>query len=96
MEDLVFYAKETTTAICSCAGGQIRTDQPFKYVVDSAKADSVGHDTSTGIVQAWIKYSRIPDAKYGFTDTDFEASKEILDGKLMESFGYSHPPEDMG
>ena len=93
MEDLVFYAKETTTAICECAGGKIRTDQPFKYVVDSAKADSKGHDTSTGIVEAWIKYSRIPDVKAGFSDWDYKASKQVLDGNLMSIFGYSHPPE---
>ena len=92
MEDLVFYAKETTTAVCNCAGGKIRTDQPFKYVVDSAKADSVGHDHSTGIVQAWIKYSRPPPPQYDFSDRDYEASKQTLDSDLMETFGYKHAP----
>jgi hypothetical protein len=91
MEDLVFYAKETTTAICECAGGKIRTDQPFKYVVGSAKADSKGHDTSTGIVEAWIKYSKPYQPQAGFTDEDYEISKEVLNGDLMGAFGYNHP-----
>ena len=34
MEDLVFYPKETTKAVCECAGGKIVTGDEFKFVVD--------------------------------------------------------------
>jgi hypothetical protein len=91
MEDLIFYPKETTRAICECAGGEIRTDQAFQFIVDSAKADSPGHDVSTGIYAAWIKYSKRPEPRYGFSEKDGEAAKEALNGALMTSLGYQHP-----
>lgn len=92
MEDLVFYPKPTITAVCECAGGKIRTDQDFVYIVDSAKADSRGHDASTGIYEAWIKYSKPPEPQFGFSDLDYQASVEALDESLMTAFGYRHPP----
>jgi len=91
MEDLVFFPKETIRTVCECAGGQIRTDQPFQFIVESAKADSPGHDKTTGIFAAWIKYSQRPDPKFGFSDIQYEAAVEALDGDLMKSFGYEHP-----
>lgn len=92
MEDLVFYPQETTRQVCECAGGKILNDRPFKLIIDSAKADSPGHDKSTGIYEAWVKYSR-PNTKetYGFADVDFENARTALDGELMESLGYQHP-----
>lgn len=95
MEDLVFYPKETTRLICECAGGKIRTDQErFQFIVDSAKADSPGHDKSTGIFAAWVKYSKRPEPRFGFSRLDYDAAREVLDEKLMDSLGYSHPPAD--
>jgi hypothetical protein len=94
MEDLVFYPKETTKIVCECAGGKIRTDQEnFSFIVDSAKADSPGHDKSTGIFAAWVKYSKPPPPLYGFSPSDYAAAKEALNSGLMESLGYRHPPE---
>ena len=92
MEDLVFYPKETTKAVCECAGGEIRTDQPFQFIVDSAKADSPGHDISTGIFAAWVKYSKRPTARYGLLEEDYEAAIQGLNTTLMKSLGYYHPP----
>lgn len=93
MEDLVFYPKETTRIICECAGGEIRKDKDsFSFIVDSAKADSPGHDKSTGIFAAWVKYSKRPEPMYGFTPQDYEDAKAVLDKDLMESLGYHHPP----
>ena len=91
MEDLVFYPKETTKAVCECAGGNIRTDQPFQFIVDSAKADSPGHDHSTGIFAAWVKYSKRPLPRHGLFEEDYVAAKQALDQNLMESLGYDHP-----
>ena len=92
MNTLVFHAKETTTTICECVGGKMRTDQPFAYVLDSAKADSRGHDTSTGFIQAWIKYSKPLPTRGGFSHSDYVAAEEALNDEYMKMFHYAHPP----
>lgn len=92
IEDLVFYTKETVKQVCECAGGALRTDQPFRYVADSAKKDSPGHDTTTGYAQAWIKYSKPLQVQGGFAPDDFKAAVQVLDADLMQQFGYTHPP----
>jgi len=91
MEDLVFHTVPTITRVCECAGGQIRTDRPFHYIVDSAKADSPGHDTTTGVAEAWIKYSRPLPPRAGFSVRDHAAARQALDPHLMQLFGYRHP-----
>ena len=67
--------------------------QPLEYTVTSAKGDSPGHDTSTGLVEAWIKYSHSPWhdvlANGTWSAEDVSAAKEILDHELMEFFRYS-------
>jgi hypothetical protein len=90
--DLIFHTQETITAVCECAGGVIPKGQPFYYTVDSAKADSPGHDTSVGFYEAWIRYSQDPEAMGGFSALDYEASRQVLDAELMKFFGYEHPP----
>ena len=64
---------------------------PFSYVLDSAKADSPGHDATTGFVEAWIKYSKDIPKNGGFRKDDYEAAKEALDMKFMEDYHYKHP-----
>jgi hypothetical protein len=91
MEDLVFYPEETTRIICECAGGKIRTDAPFSFVVDSAKADSPGHDKSTGILAAWVKYAKPPPPRYGLSPLDYNIAKQVLNETLMTALGYQHP-----
>jgi hypothetical protein len=92
-EDLIFHAKNLTHQICSCAGGEIRADRPFQYIVDSAK-DGPGHGSvRTGMVSAWIKYGKPLKAMAGYSKADWEAAREFLDKDLMETFNYQHPPE---
>jgi len=91
MEDVVFHTKDTITAVCECVGGRIRTDQPFVFVIESAKKDSPGHDTSTGLAEAWIKYSQPLAAMGGFSEEDYTAAVEAIDENLMETFQYQHP-----
>jgi len=93
IEDLTYYAKETTTAICECAGGRIRTDQPFQYVIDSAKADSRGHDSSVGFFEAWMKHIAAAEPQAGLQDDEYQASIRALDKNLMEFFAYKYPPK---
>jgi hypothetical protein len=92
MEDLVFYPVETVTAVCECAGGELYRDQPFQYIVESAKKDSPGHDTSTGIAEAWIRYAKPLQPGAGFTRDDYRATLEAVDATLMDAFGYQNPP----
>jgi len=92
MEDLVFYPEETLHQVCECAGGKIGEDQKFKLITNSAKGDSQGHDTSTGIYEAWIKYSRAnTKERYGFSEADYADARAALDGDRMEALGYKHP-----
>jgi hypothetical protein len=90
--DLIFHPQPTVTAVCECAGGRIRTDRPFVFTIESAKADSPGHDTSTGLVEAWVKYGQDLPAAAGFREIDYESSREALDQHLMDLFHYQHPP----
>lgn len=88
MEDLVFHTKETIRRVCNCAGGQLVQSNHIEYTIESAKSDSPGHDTSTGLVEAWIKYSRPPDVSTEWSTSDIAWSKAILDDELLNMFGY--------
>lgn len=96
MEDLIFYTQDTVTQVCQCAGGLIRSDKPFEYVVESAKKDSPGHDTSVGLTEAWIKYSQPLQPQAGFVLEDYQAGLDALDHgdpySLMKRLHYHHPP----
>ena len=70
----------------------MRTDRPFTYVIDSAKADSPGHDKSTGFVQAWIKYSKPPPVRGGLNGDDYDNMVALLNPDFMKMFNYKHPP----
>jgi hypothetical protein len=98
MEDLIFYTQETVTQVCQCAGGVIYADKPFEYVVESAKKDSPGHDTSVGLTEAWIKYSKPLQPHAGFVPEDYLAGIDALNHddrfKLVELLHYHHPPSD--
>jgi hypothetical protein len=90
-EDLQFYAKNITYQICECAGGEIRADRPFQYIVDSAK-DGPGHGSNrTGMLKAWIKYGKSMPPQNGFGTADYETAKKELNQDFMTMFGYDHP-----
>ena len=92
-EDLQFHAKNITYQICDCAGGTIRQDRPFSYIVNSAK-DGPGHgkeEERTGMLAAWNKYGKPLGPQNGFGTADYEASIEHLDADFMKMFGYQHP-----
>lgn len=92
-EDLQFHAKNVTYQICECAGGTIRTDRPFSYIVDSAK-DGPGHgkaEERTGMLAAWKKYGKPLPPQNGFSKADYETAVKYLDADFMKMFGYTHP-----
>lgn len=92
-EDAIFHPKNVTHQICECAGGEIRKDRPFTYIVGSAK-DGPGHgkvEERTGMTKAWIKYSKALEPNAGFETRDYEGAMATLDKGLMDVLGYRHP-----
>ena len=92
-EDLLFHPKAVTTAVCKCAGGQLRRDGNFEYVLDSAKKGPNAHgpmESRTGFIKAIIKYGTRAHRHDGFLDEDLRYAKEHLDPKIMEMFRYVH------
>mmetsp|Transcript_4670 Transcript_4670/g.7218 ORF Transcript_4670/g.7218 Transcript_4670/m.7218 type:complete len:406 (+) Transcript_4670:214-1431(+) len=93
-EDLTFRQYETTKTICECAGGVVKPQDMFKYIIKSAK-QGPGHgkvSDRTGMVDAWIKYGQPKQVKGGFSDEDYDAAIEFLSHEFMESMGYKYPP----
>lgn len=88
MEDLIFYTRETVTAVCDCVGGE--TLHPFSYIIEPAKTGA-GHDSTTGLAEAWIKYSQPLKDEAGFSHADYLAAVEALDADLLRLFQYSNP-----
>ena len=93
-EDLIFRQHETTKLVCECAGGTIKPKNMFKYIVNSAKQGPGHGKDKTGMVEAWIRYGKPKEVKAGFSDRDWEASREYLSHDLMEKMGYKYPPSD--
>ena len=95
LEDLILRQYNTTKIICNCAGGVVPKESKFNFQIESAK-HGPGHgpkEERTDLVKAWINYGKQMDAKAGFSDADWEASKEFLDVNLMEMMKYKYPPE---
>ena len=93
-EDLTFRQYETTKIICECAGGVVKPQNMFHYIVKSAK-QGPGHgkvSDRTGMVDAWIKYGQPKQVKGGFSDEDYNAAVEFLSRDFMEKMGYKYPP----
>lgn len=93
-EDLTFRQYETTKIICECAGGVVKPQNMFHYIVKSAK-QGPGHgkvSDRTGMVDAWIKYGQPKQVKGGFSDEDYNAAVEFLSHDFMEKMGYHYPP----
>ena len=96
-EDLVFHTKEVTTQVCECAGGSMRIDGRFKYIVDTAKKGEGAHGkVRTGYVDAIIKYGSAERryANYPMA-SDLEYIRDHVDPKLMELFQYPMPDPNL-
>lgn len=88
-EDLVTRPKETISSICNCAGGKLKA--PFRYIAESSKIGT-GHNSKTGMFEAWSKLLLSTEARAGLSVDDFRIAKESLDSDLMTLFKFSHPP----
>jgi hypothetical protein len=97
-EDLLFFPYQVTQAVCACAGGELRTDRDFQYIVKSAKKGETAHgpmELRTGYLQALIHYGKATHRSTRYLKADLEYARQHLDTVLMEYFGYKHPDELM-
>lgn len=89
VEDLTLRPQETIKKICDCAGGNI-TDT-FQHMVKSAKDENMGHESTTGMVEAWKRVTS-REVNGGLTFEDYTiARKSLADGGLMDLFAYKNP-----
>ena len=89
-EDLVFHPKEVTKTVCECAGGTMRPDNRFKYIVDSAKKGKGAHGSQrTGYIDALVKYGseKRRYATYSRA-SDLEYVRDHIDSRVMEAMKY--------
>ena len=95
-EDLLFFPRQVTEAVCTCAGGSLRPDGQFKYAVVSAKTGENAHgpmELRTGFLKAIIKYGTATNRTSRYLKADLDYAKNHLDKDMMEFFGYKHPDE---
>jgi hypothetical protein len=93
-EDIVFHPKQVTQTVCECAGGQLHTNMPFQYVVESAKKGSAHGSEKTSYVDALSKYGTETGRYVGFTSDDLQYAQTHLDPDLMRLFGYHYPSQN--
>jgi len=94
-EDLVFYPKQVSEAVCECAGGVPRQDN-FSYIVESAKWGK-GHERFRGasLLSSMIKYGDAERRLKEFSEDDLKLAHEGLDEDLMRIFQYNRPLESI-
>jgi hypothetical protein len=95
-EDLLFFPRQVTEAVCKCAGGSLRRDGHFLYVVDSAKKGATAHgpmELRTGFLKAIIKYGKATNRASRYSKDDLDYAEAHLDKELMDFFRYKHPHE---
>ena len=95
-EDLIFFPRQVTEAVCMCAGGQfLKPGQPFQYMVESAQKGAAHGTEKTGYVNAIVKYGNGSHRwkSGGVTDADRQFAVQHLDLEMMQRFGYRLPEE---
>lgn len=93
IEDLIFHPEEVTTAVCECAGGSMREDGKFKYIVNSAKKGEHAHGKErTGYVDAIVKYGSDKKRYESYhVPSDLEYIRDNVDSELLTLMGYRAP-----
>ena len=91
IEDLIFHPEETTKTVCECAGGSMRHDGKFGYIVDSAKKGEYAHGKiRTGMVEAIIKYGSAKKRYDRYiSPKDLEYIRDHVDPELFELAKYA-------
>lgn len=91
MEDLVFHPKEVIPQICECAG--FKTKEKIHHKKDVANYNrGIDKDTSqgAGLLRSVIRYGDPMSRRKGYTPCQLWAAKDVLDPRLMETFGYKY------
>lgn len=93
IEDLIFHPEKVTTKVCECAGGSMRPDGKFKFIVNSAKKGTQAHGKQrTGMVDAIIKYGSEKKRYESFiSPKDLEYIRDNVDPELLRLMNYSPP-----
>lgn len=93
IEDLIFHPEEVTKTVCECAGGSMRNDGKFVYVLNSAKKGEAAHGKDrTGFVDAMIKYGSETKRYSSYkSPLDLEYIRDNVDPELMRLMGYKEP-----
>jgi hypothetical protein len=91
IEDLIFYPEETTRTVCECAGGSMRNDGTFQFIVNSAKKGKHAHGKErTGMVEAIIKYGSEKKRYESYiSPKDLEYIRDNVDPELLRLMNYS-------
>jgi hypothetical protein len=92
-EDLIFHPKQVVQTVCECAGGQLDTDHPFQYMVESAKVGEAHGTDKTNFMDAMIKYGRHLHRWKGMASQDLDFAGKVLDPTLMGTFHYLYPAQ---
>ena len=90
LEDLVFHAKEVTTQVCDCIGGQMSSD--FLYISETARVgdDNIHGKHRTNLIKSFTNW-HLEDRAKNMTKDDLAYAQEMLDPDLMDMFHYDHP-----
>jgi hypothetical protein len=88
LEDLVFHPEQVLRQICDCVGGTFSKELILQ---GQSPKQGEGHGVNpTDLTGAMIKHVFSNRTK-GMTVEDLQHASRILDGSLMDLFGYSHP-----
>jgi hypothetical protein len=89
MEDLIFRGEETIAQICECGGGTAAHER-YTQKQNTVKIgkNTVKGTESTGFWAVIAKYGNASNRRVGFLPNQLQAAKELLDPKLMQTFGY--------
>ena len=93
-EDLVFHPKQVIQTVCECAGGTLKHEKEFQYIVSSAKITEGHGNDKTGYVDAIIRYGSTRFPRWhngGMTDSDRRYAMVHLDQEMMNVFQYPFP-----
>jgi hypothetical protein len=89
VEDLIFFPKDVTKAICECAGGKIYDMKNFNYITKALKGPTA--EAKYSMVDLLVRYGSTEKRTTQMTREDLARAKETLDADLMDLYGYNHP-----
>lgn len=87
-EDTLYRMDEVMDHIRTCIGMDPRKAPPFQYSVDRAKK----HGAPTDFVPALQMHMTDDGRHHGMTTLDRNYTNQVLDAKLMSTFGYRYAP----